>query len=397
MPFDTTAVVVEIKKTAEKARRKLEEQRQATLLAARLYLDASERLEDWIAAVTSAEEHSYSSYALPLPHIGSGGLVYPLALPFDSTGYRVIATDSSFIEADKHRGAFCHLINVGKAMIKYGEISEALAESIPHHYPDYLEPRNKQRADPDRVMQVQCAKREIEALYEMATGYAEQGGVQLAIFDGPLNQTLAKMSEADGPLDDLLQDFDDAVKAFNNLKVPIIGYNSRTKSDLVIRSVEEAALAGFFQLTDGELAAVKATFGYLDDGDLFSVLLAPGERSLTFAPWQPEKKQQRKDLRQNRLPIISFYLNVSAGGETAIERVDTLTDFAASLDTIQRLLLSQCTLGNGYPPVLNLADRYAFLTRGDDRETYFALLELEGLLMPMSRKSLDKQISGRNV
>ncbi|GEM_PF-1811294 len=406
MPFDAGTVATKINKTAEEARGKLAEQEQARLLVARLYIAASEssdRLAEWSEAVIQAEQHTYSSYALPVQTTSPNALDYPLHPPFDELGYRVVATDSSFIEADKHRGAFCHLINVAQAMIKYGDEQEALVEAIPHHYPDYLLPRARRRVDPERVMQVQCAAHEIKALYAMAQSYDD---LSLAIFDGPLNQTLARLNGAeskadaggDRELNDLLAGFDDTVKDFaRQLHTPIVGYNSRTKSDLVIRSLEEALSAGFFSdLSDTEHRLLQSALGYLDDGDLFSVLLAPGERSLAFTAWQPAKNK-RKDLSENRIPIISFYLGVGDGAATGVERIDTLADFGPQLDTIQRVLVSQCSLGNGYPPVLNLADRYAFLTRGGDRETYFALLENEGLLKPPSLKSKDKQNSGRNV
>ena len=48
-------------------------------------------------------------------------------------------------------------------------------------------------------------------------------------------------------------------------------------------------------------------------------------------------------------------------------------------------------------PALSVADQKAFLTRGEDRETYYALLDMERLLRPLSVKTRDKLEHGRNI
>src|SRR5690348_7698539 len=50
--------------------------------------------------------------------------------PLDET-YTVVATDSSYIPPDKHRGVECYLINVGRVMLHYGAEPHAELDSVP--------------------------------------------------------------------------------------------------------------------------------------------------------------------------------------------------------------------------------------------------------------------------
>lgn len=396
MPYESSDVLNQIRQDAEQARAILNQQRGALELAADLYRRASVRMGEWRKVVESEEqdENSYRQYANPLPSSKSLTLDYPMHQPLFAAGYRVVATDSSFIEPDKHRGAFCHLINVGRVMIKYGEEQEAVLESRPFHCPDYLQDVDSRYVGFGRALQAECTAYEMSHLLELATIYRSD----IACFDGPLNQTVLLLENARSiseRIKENLNKYYADLAEFRGLGIPVVGYNSRTNSVLVMRSLMKAVQAGMFGVALKGDPRIQM-FRYLDDGDLFSYTLAPGERSVVFQALQVEDRRHRNPnsgLYEYEAEIAVFYLNV--GGSA--ERVDVPAWSLPQLDRIQELLLSQCTLGDDFPTALALADKQAVLTRGEDRETYYTLLEMEDLLRPVSYKARSKREAGRNI
>ncbi len=405
MPYESSEVLSQIRERAQDARFLLDQQRGALELAAELYQRACERLADWREIVQSKENNKYRLYANPLMGSREVALDYPCVPALPAEGYCVVATDSSFIEPDKHRGAFCHLINVGRVMIKYGDHQEATLEARPSHHPDYLNSIEERYVGFGRALQAECTAKEMEHLLDLAVTHR----ADIAFFDGPLNQTVLLLENApviSKHIKENLTIYYDYLRAFETVLggsgIPVVGYNSRTNSDLVMRSLRKAveSKASFFN------AAVKndprvPMFSYLDDGDLFSYALEPGTRSITFQPWEA-KKDSDKDtasgeissgLHEYEVDIRVFYLNVAGSAE----RVDVPAWCLPQLDRIHQLLLSQCTLGDDFPAALSLADKQAVLTRGEDRETYYTLLEMEDLLRPVSYKARSKREAGRNI
>ncbi|PZS04101.1 MAG: hypothetical protein DLM69_02240 [Candidatus Chloroheliales bacterium] len=404
MPYEASDVLSQIRKDAAQARALLNEQRGALELAAELYQRACERLADWSEIVRSKQGNKYRLYANPLVNSHSVALDYPSSPSLPAVGYCVVATDSSFIEPDKHRGAFCHLINVGRVMIKYGDPQAAVLEARPFHRPDYLNDIEERYVGFGRALQAECTAKEIEHLLDLAVMHR----ADIAFFDGPLNQTVLLLENApviSRRVKENLKVYYEYLRAFETVLggsgIPVVGYNSRTNSDLVMRSLRKAVEAGLFS------AAVRndprvPMFSYLDDGDLFSYVLAPGVRSITFQPWEAKKSADKaadesegisSGLHEYEVDIRVFYLNV--GGSA--ERVDVPVWCLPQLDRIHQLLLSQCTLGDDFPAALSLADKQAVLTRGEDRETYYTLLEMEDLLRPVSYKARSKREAGRNI
>ena len=81
--------------------------------------------------------------------------------------YCVTAADSSFVAPDKHRGALCHLINVGRVMVRYGDPQAAELDNVPRHYTDLLQEGEEILSG--RVLEAKCALRELGGAIRLDT------------------------------------------------------------------------------------------------------------------------------------------------------------------------------------------------------------------------------------
>src|SRR5205823_2069587 len=129
MPFDAAEVARQIEQSRSSVQFEARARENALELALRIYQAVGET--EWEQRVQDATLRRW--VGLPLSPLRDGRQVAP-----SSGDYCVVATDSSFVAPDKHRGSFSHLINVGRVMVQYGDDSSAELDNTPNHYTDIL-------------------------------------------------------------------------------------------------------------------------------------------------------------------------------------------------------------------------------------------------------------------
>jgi hypothetical protein len=307
--------------------------------------------------------------------------------------YTVVATDSSFVSPDKHRGSYCYLVNVGRVMVQYGDEPEAELDSAPTHCIDPLEEGEDWMVS-GRVLQAQCAFHELDEL----ACWSERFGADLALLDGSLMQLGLALSPSER-VQKLVAEYSGRLADFESLGVPVVGYVSRPASQAVMYAARlfgcrEAAESGL-----GPKAGCNARcrrpecsgLWTLDDGGLFWELLDVGARSPVFQTRTVFGVQSKASFWED----MGFcYLRTPY--EIARLEFPLWVADAGLLDRVQAIVLCQCALGEGYPRVLTLAHNFAVL-RNEDRESYFFLLERAGLIETPSEKARGKRATGGRI
>lgn len=376
MPFDAAEVARQIEETRGGVR--MEERARATALemALRIYAEADET--GWEQRVQDGLTRRW--VGLPMSPLHETPRVAPSTLD-----YTVVATDSSFIAPDKHRGSFSHLINVGRVMIKYGDEQAAEIDNTPNHYCDMLV--EGEETTSGRVLQAKCALRELQELYDWSKRYHPD----VALVDGSLMQLVLVLSQEDAVKSFIAQYFG-TLRAFRELGVPVLGYISRPDSQMVMRAVR---MLGCEQETPCEQRpdhpCTCQMLWSINDADLFDPMLPPGQRSSVFTP-------TFSYLSGTNLQGFEDMVFAYMGTEHEIARLEfprwVWED--GLLDRAMSIILHQCWLGGGYPNALTCAHQFAALHNAD-RESYFFLLERAGLMRGPTEKAHGKRSIGQAI
>jgi hypothetical protein len=385
MPYDHAAVARQIAASQGLAEGLAGLRETGAEAAARLYHATPH--DAWCDRVTEVlhQEKTKRWIAQPLTPLHT----FPQEAPLDET-YTVVATDSSYIPPDKHRGVECYLINVGRVMLHYGAEPRAELDSLPLHHTEPLAQGDDWMVS-GRVLQAQCAVQEIAELCDWAVRYE----ADLALLDGSLMQ-LGLALRGDETVQALMADYLAHLDGFEHVGIPIIGYVSKPASQMVMHGTR---VLGCRAARQGQAPCEKrckeeacAPLWTIDDAALFWHLLAPGERSPVFQARSSYGVLQQAGNAWERMGFC--YL--ATAYEIARLEFPLWVAEAGHLDRVHRLLLRQCYLGDGYPKAITLADQQAVL-RAQDRESYYFLLERAGLIHPLSEKARGKQGAGRNI
>ncbi|HEX9988033.1 MAG TPA: DNA double-strand break repair nuclease NurA [Chloroflexia bacterium] len=376
MPFDAAEVARQIEQSRSGVQAEMDARADALELAVRIYKNVGET--EWEQRVQDASARRW--VASPLSPL-------KLASPHTACApdYSVVATDSSFVAPDKHRGALCHLINVGRVMIRYGNNRAAEIDNVPNHYTDML--LDGEEAMSARLLAAKCALRELQELYEWARRY----GADLALLDGSLMQLVLVLAKEEY-VQSLMSEYFQTLRAFEGISVPVVGYISQPASQMVMRAIRMLACD---QPTPCEKKPAEQcgcqSLWNIDDADLFWEILDVGHASPIFEPvfsyMVGENAQQFKEL------VFSYIAT-----EYEIVRLEYpiwLPDKGV-LDRAISIMLHQCKLGQGYPNSLTLAHQFAAL-HNNDRESYYFLLERAGLMRKPTEKAHGKRLIGQAI
>jgi hypothetical protein len=376
MPFDAAEVARQIEQSRSGVRAEMDARANALELAVRIYKNVGET--EWEQRVQDASARRW--VASPLSPL-------KLASPHTACApdYSVVATDSSFVAPDKHRGALCHLINVGRVMIRYGNSRAAEIDNVPNHYTDML--LDGEEAMSARLLAAKCALRELQELYEWARRY----GADLALLDGSLMQLVLVLAKEEH-VQSLMSEYFQTLRAFEGISVPVVGYISQPASQMVMRAIRMLACD---QPTPCEKKPAEPcgcqSLWNIDDADLFWEILDACHASPIFEPvfsyMVGENAQQFKEL------VFSYIAT-----EYEIVRLEYpiwLPDKGV-LDRAISIMLHQCKLGQGYPNSLTLAHQFAAL-HNNDRESYYFLLERAGLMRKPTEKAHGKRLIGQAI
>lgn len=298
----------------------------------------------------------------------------PASIPSDFT---VVAVDGSHIDVDRHLAARCFLINTGSAVLTYGAHPNAELDSEAKLYgnTDDLIIR-----DPDtgaeQVIEgaVLGAKRMVEEMRQLAKILRSlpSGTPTLALVDGPLVMLgLVGQGYSDYVRQQLLEDgfvkaLEDIRDLAKNRLLSIAGYTSLPRYSEVIGALRHGTcgyndVSSRCGIVESDRATCDTCVGGIQDRELFTKLLGPGERSGLFSTASRVVVNHYRDTE-----IVFFYVNV--GHEIARIEVPSWTaqdDSALSLT--HSLIIDQARRGQGYPITLMEAHEKAVISGGDRR------------------------------
>jgi hypothetical protein len=296
--------------------------------------------------------------------------------------FTVLATDGSHIDVDRHRSAKCYLINTGYAVLRYGPNPSAELDSSPRLCaeenemviaPSGMKGRQQQVEGP--LLGIKRAVEECRQLTRLVSGMPRESPV-LALLDGSLI-LWGLEAYPDFVADELLdRGFLACVEELRKLntgrKVALASYISLPRSADVVNVLRVAICPHNPVDCDrycpqGKEKECDAVAG-IQDQELFSHLLGPGERSAVFLS-QSSIVQKRYGASE----ICFFYVCM----EDEIARVEVPRWVASDdylLNLAHVLVLDQCRRGHGYPVALSEAHEQAVVTSAD-RENFWELVE----------------------
>jgi hypothetical protein len=302
--------------------------------------------------------------------------------PSPPPDFCVVGTDASSIAPDRHGSARYYVLNIGYALIYYGDNPHAVLDSESELcFEDedlYVFPEKRDvPLEGGRL----GAKMEVESLSILPRILNGQGRPHLtddgasrsldlehlptvAVRDGPL--TLWTLQNEDESVQQaLLRDLRQAMDSLIRAQVPVAGYISLTDSCDVANSLRVWICPGRLNDCDrcvSDERSLCLELAQLHDRDLFS-FLDTGQRSELFA----SSSQILEQYGEHRIDF--FYLNV--GGE--VVRVEVPQWVRANLDWLHlthAAIVDQCRRSPGfppYPPVLQEAHEQAVITMTDRR------------------------------
>lgn len=317
-----------------------------------------------------------------------GNAFWPVALPLEPFGqsaeidewkqnHTVVACDGSQIMPTQHEVISCYLLNIGAAVIHYGEPSEASLTSYPqlYHRSDQLYPLvNQRRVHIDEsLVSFERGIQELQKARELSELEQAKGRSVLVLVDGSLIPWSVDKN-ADRSQQELLERFGIELDAFNALRIPIVGYVSHSRSSDIINllrlwrcpysQIRCQALCGSLNEEDFPCSEIWP----LADRQLMSSKLPRLSRSnffLSGASWSQALPYRNQ--------VCFAHLNT--GGESArIEVPRWLFEDADMLTFALSVLILQIRKGHGYPITLSEAHNMA-VVRQADRSHFFQLVQ----------------------
>ena len=324
---------------------------------------------------------------------------YPATLsPADFT---VIGSDGSHIDVDRHHSTRCYLINLGSAMITYGNRPDAILSNSPRLYSSedelVISPPDggREQVIEGTILGIKRSVEECRNLIDLAVDLPAASDC-LALLDGTLilwgleayPEFVAEELLVDGLFACL-----DRMKQLNaDRQLALASYISFPRSTDVVNVLRVAVCP--HDVVDSDRLCRNCTSRECDqvagvrDRDMFKELLENGERSALFISSSKIVKE-----RYGEHSVHFFYLRVD--DEIArIEIPQWVAENSVLLNLTHSLVLDQCRRGQGYPVALSEAHEQAVVT-GADRENFWELVEssmiTEHLPSPGSAKSFSKR------
>jgi len=297
------------------------------------------------------------------------------------TKFTVLATDGSHIDVDRHRSTRCYLINIGSAVLHYGAYPGATLDNFPRLYFDdedlVITPvgiRGREQIIEGALLGIKRGVEECRQLAELATKLPPDSS-NLALLDGSL--ILWGLEAYPDYVTEVLLNkgflsYLDQMRQLNDRQIAIASYISFPRSTDVVNTLRVALcphdpLDTDRYCIDCEERNCDAVAG-IRDRELFSNILAPGERSAIFISTS-SIIQKHYGVHQ----VYFFYLGVN----NEVARVEIPRWVAVDkglLNLVHTLVLDQCRRGQGYPVALSEAHEKAVVTAAN-RENFWHLVE----------------------
>ena len=300
--------------------------------------------------------------------------------------FRVVSSDGSHIEVDRHLAVRCFLINVGVSALTYGDYPNATLYSVPRLYAAQEDlviseiATGRQQSIEGAVLGAKRAVAEVSILAEEASGL-DSNTPSIYLVDGSLVMMgLVGHGYHDFVLRELIED--GFIKSMNHIRdfsenrsFGLASYISMPAHSDVVNALNVTSCV--YPIKDSNLRCDNSSFstnpcekcisGVLDR-DIFWKLLKPGERSSVFGVNSPVVENHYLGTG-----ITFFYVNV--GTENGrVEMPSWVSDNRSSLDLVHSLIVDQCERGRGYPVALMEAHEQA-VVGVSDRRNFVQLVE----------------------
>lgn len=301
----------------------------------------------------------------PGDHIGSTVSCRTEDIPAQAT---ILAIDGSQIVPDRHAAYVYYLINIGAIIFHHGQAEPP----VEFRRPDLRFPRPDEfdnfRFGDNASVSVERDLSEVHTLAELTRIHHHHNRPTLAVMDQRLLYV---------PIGDLgpgfkrqtMERWQEGLNKIRDAGGWVVGFVDRPGKSAVI-----ATLRSF---VDGFNPQAPDDLGHWDglvDAELFSRLLAPGDRSAVFVDLSPTNHRFARPGRPNEMCF--FYLNTGRENAANIARVDLprwVAEDKESVRKIHALLLDQCRIVGQYPYVLARADEIAVVSRQDQADLEFRI------------------------
>jgi hypothetical protein len=324
-------------------------------------------------------------------------------VPHCPDDFIVLASDGSHIDVDRHQSAHCFLINIGMAQLQYGRNPDAQLLSFPSLY--FKDGEVVITAADGRQIPIEGQllgiKRSIEECRWLA-GQVKEVNADLplvALLDGSL--ILWRLAEQVYPdfvirellVDGFLKYLSQLRELSRSRRLAVASYISYPRSTEVVNLLRLAICphlpvdcdrycSGRFE--ERECNAV----GGLLDRDLFSWLLAPGQRSALFS------SRSSVVVKYYGANEVNFFY-VRLDGEIARVEVPLwVAEDEKLVGLVHSTIVDQCRRGLGYPVALSEAHEQAVVNVAD-REQFWELVRQilgeDGIFLESSAKSESKR------
>ncbi|MCB0034214.1 MAG: DNA double-strand break repair nuclease NurA, partial [Anaerolineales bacterium] len=308
--------------------------------------------------------------------------------PFDTAALPAIATivsvDGSQIVPDRHNPFVYYLVNIGGIVYHHGDgrAPETFTEPT-LKFPEEHELEDSLFNDYASVT-IKRDLGEIDMLAFQACESKQPDRPLLAVMDQRLLY-VPTGEIAPHFKDEVVREWQEHMQRIQACGSLLAGYIDSPMKDSVVRM-----LRGIHPERKQDDPNDLGDWTGLTDADVFSRLLAPGERSKIFMDVSFANK---RFLKNNQ--VCFFYLNSGRFGNN-IARVDVpfwVARDATAVSQIHTLIYDQCQIMGNYPYVITRADEMAVVKRRDQEELEFRIgrkMDEYGVDATMSAKAQTK-------
>ena len=305
-------------------------------------------------------------------------------LPAEAT---IIAADGSQIVPDRHNPFVYYLVNIGGIVYHHGkgQVPETFTEPT-LEFPE-IDELESHRFNDYASVTIQRDLGEIDMLAFQANEYKRDNLPLLTMMDQrllyvPTGEIAPQFKEQ------VVQEWQGHMQRIQQSGAWLAGYIDSPMKDSVVRM-----LRGIHPDRKQDDPNDLGEWYGLTDADLFSQLLAPGERSKLFMDVSFANNRFRKPNQ-----VCFFYLNPGRFGQN-IARVDLpqwVAQNDAAVAAIHALIYDQCQIMGNYPYVITRADEMAVVKRRDQEELEFRIgrkMDAYGVDVNMTAKAQTKEFA----
>lgn len=306
-----------------------------------------------------------------------------LTVPPCPDDFIILASDGSHIDVDHHQSAHCFLVNIGIAQLQYGRSPDAQLFNFPSLYFKDDEvviasPDGRQTPIEGQLLGVKRSVEECRWLVERVDELKTTLPL-IALLDGSLilwglaGQVYQDLVISELLVNGFLKYFDRLRELSRSRQLAVASYISFSRSTDVVNLLRLAMcpheVVDCDRYCPGKFEGRECdAVGGLLDRDLFTRLLAPGERSAIFSSRSSVVVKYYGGHEVN-----FFYIRL----DREVARVEIplwVAEDKKLADLVHSTILDQGQRGLGYPVALSEAHEQAVVT-GSDREQFWGLVE----------------------